>query len=95
MTPDLATRLIGDRAPPFTILASKWIHHAPHLADDMLDIARALLAKGADIDLGAPIYEGDDYKLSPIYFAIAHANNMPLGRWLLEGGANPNDGESL
>ncbi|MFQ6546590.1 ankyrin repeat domain-containing protein [Aestuariibius sp. 2305UL40-4] len=94
--PDLATRRIGDVAPPLTILArSKWIHHAPDLADDMLDIARDLLAGGADLDLGAPIYDGDDYTLSPLYFAIGHANNMTLGRWLLENGANPNDGESL
>lgn len=61
----------------------------------MLDIAGALLENGADVDLGAPIYDGDTYKLSPLYFAIGHANNMPLGRWLLENGANPNDGESL
>ncbi|MEM8823370.1 MAG: ankyrin repeat domain-containing protein [Pseudomonadota bacterium] len=95
-SPELATQLISNLAPPLTILArSKWIHHAPDLADDMLDIARALLANGADVDRGAPIYDGDDYKLSPLYFAIGHANNMALGWWLLENGANPNDGESL
>ncbi|WP_299703623.1 ankyrin repeat domain-containing protein [uncultured Tateyamaria sp.] len=95
-SPDLATQLIGNIAPPLTVLArSKWIHHAPELADDMLDIARALLANGADIDLGSPMYDGNPHKLSPLYFAIGHANNMPLGRWLLENGANPNDDESL
>lgn len=95
-SPELATDLIGGLAPPFTILArSKWIHHAPELADDMLEIARALLTNGADIDLGSPIYDGDDHRLSPLYFAIGHANNMTLGQWLLENGATPNDGESL
>lgn len=95
-SPELATELIGDLAPPLTVLArSKWIHHTPYLADAMLEIARALVANGADLDLGAPIYDGNDYKLSPLYFAIGHANNMRLGRWLLENGANPNDGESL
>ncbi|MEO0914096.1 MAG: ankyrin repeat domain-containing protein [Pseudomonadota bacterium] len=95
-SPELATELISDIAPPLTILArSKWIHHAPERRGDMLDIAEALLANGADLDLGAPIYDGETYKLSPLYFAIGHANNMPLGRWLLEKGANPNDGESL
>jgi ankyrin repeat protein len=33
--------------------------------------------------------------LSTLYFAIGHADNMPLARWLLEHGADPNDGESL
>ena len=95
-SPKLASDLIGNLAPPMTILArSKWIHHAPELERDMLDIASALLANGADVDLGAPMYDGDDYKLSPLYFAIGHANNMALGQWLLENGANPNDGESL
>ena len=94
--PKLATRLIGYQAPPLTVLArSKWIHHKPELADDMLAIAQALLDNHADVDLGAPIYDGNDYKLSPLYFAIGHANNMPLGRWMLQNGANPNDGESL
>ena len=95
-TPIRATQLIGDLAPPLTILArSKWIHHTPELSQDMLDIANALLEAGADIDLGAPVYHGNDYKLSPLYFAIGHSDNMDLGQWLLENGANPNDGESL
>ncbi|MEM1078838.1 MAG: ankyrin repeat domain-containing protein [Pseudomonadota bacterium] len=94
--PRRATDLIGHQAPPLTVLArSKWIHHAPERREDMLAIAQALVAHGADVDLGAPIYDGNDYKLSPLYFAIGHANNMALGRWLLEQGANPNDGESL
>ncbi|WP_415401003.1 ankyrin repeat domain-containing protein [Tateyamaria sp. SN3-11] len=94
--PERATQLVGHPAPPMTILArSKWVHHKPERRNDMLDIAQALLAKGADLDLGAPIYDGNDYRLSPLYFAIGHANNMPLGRWMLENGANPNDGESL
>jgi ankyrin repeat protein len=33
--------------------------------------------------------------LSTLYFAVGHADNMPLARWLLEHGADPNDGESL
>ncbi|WP_424966534.1 ankyrin repeat domain-containing protein [Dinoroseobacter sp. S375] len=94
--PERATQLIGFRAPPLTILArSKWIHHKPERVGDMLAIADALLAHDADLDLGAPVYDGTDYTLSPLYFAIGHANNMPLGQWLLEKGANPNDGESL
>ncbi|MEO0385167.1 MAG: ankyrin repeat domain-containing protein [Pseudomonadota bacterium] len=44
---------------------------------------------------GLPVAEGSDHYLSPLYLAIGHANNMPLGRWLLEHGADPNDDESL
>lgn len=94
--PHLATELIGNLAPPLTILArSKWIHHAPDLADDMIAIADALRDRGADLDAGAPVYDGNDYRLSPLYFAIGLADNMILGKWLLEKGANPNDDESL
>ncbi|GGX55072.1 hypothetical protein GCM10007385_24390 [Tateyamaria omphalii] len=95
-SPEMATQLVGNIAPPLTVLArSKWIHHAPELVDEMLDIARALVMNGADVDLGSPMYDGNPHKLSPLYFAIGHANNMQLGRWLLENGANPNDDESL
>ncbi|MEP2530033.1 ankyrin repeat domain-containing protein [Shimia sp.] len=94
--PHLATKPIGGLAPPLTVLArSKWIHHTPERHKDMLAIADALHTCGADLDLGAPIYDGDDHKLSPLYFATGHANNMALGEWLLDHGANPNDGESL
>lgn len=94
--PALATRPIGHQAPPLTILArSKWVHHKPELTEEMLEIANALLSHGADVNLGAPIYDGNDYKLPPLFFAIGHANNMALGRWMLLNGANPNDGESL
>jgi ankyrin repeat protein len=33
--------------------------------------------------------------LSTLYFAVGHADNMPLASWLLEHGADPDDGESL
>jgi hypothetical protein len=42
-----------------------------------------------------PAYVGSDHMLSTLYFAVGHADNMPLARWLLEHGADPNDGESL
>ncbi len=93
--PSLATTKLG-LAWPFAIFArSKMIHHRPELEADMLAIAEALLAAGGDVNAGAPVYDPGDYLLSPLYFAIGHANNMALGRWLLEHGADPNDGESL
>ncbi|MEQ8656413.1 MAG: ankyrin repeat domain-containing protein [Hyphomicrobiales bacterium] len=83
-------------APAFVHLArSRMIHAYPERQADMLAIADLLLAHGADVNRGLPVGEGADHMLSPLYLAIGHANNMPLGRWLLEHGANPNDGESL
>ena len=58
----------------------------------MLRIAEALVAQGADVN--DPLTVGAA-RLSPLFGAIGHAGNMPLARWLLEQGANPNDGESL
>ncbi|MEP0234171.1 ankyrin repeat domain-containing protein [Roseibium sp.] len=95
-SPQLATDLIANQAPPLTVLArSKWVHHKPNLSEDMLEIARALHANGADLNQGAVLSAETDHTLSPLYFAIGHANNMALGQWLLDNGADPNDGESL
>lgn len=94
--PTRATEPLNGQTPPLTVLArSKWIHHQPSLERDMLEIARLLLENGADLDLGAPVYDDSHHLLSPLYFAIGHADNMALGRWLLEQGANPDDNESL
>lgn len=93
--PEAATRR-APLAPPLTILAqSKAIHMFPEREADMLAIADLLLAKGADVNAGVPAYVGSEHMLSTLYFAVGHADNMPLARWLLEHGANPNDGESL
>jgi ankyrin repeat protein len=91
----LATRDFGPRRPILHLAFSKYIHARPDLKDDMLAIADALLAAGADVDDGMPAAPGIEHKLSALYGAIGHANNMALGRWLLEHGADPNDGESL
>ncbi len=82
--------------PPLLMMAqSKALHMFPEREGAMLEIANLLRANGADPNYGAP-YEGDvAHKLSTLYFAIGHADNMALGEWLLDNGANPNDGESL
>ncbi|WP_227286847.1 ankyrin repeat domain-containing protein [Boseongicola sp. H5] len=83
-------------APPLLHLAqSRMIHLWPEREADMLAIAEMLVARGADVNAGRPAGEGSDHMLSPLYFAIGHADNMLLGRWLLEHGADPNDNESL
>jgi ankyrin repeat protein len=93
--PGAATRK-APMAPPLTILAqSKALHFYPEREGDMLDIAGMLLERGADVNAGVPVYEGDDHMLSTLYFAVGHADNVPLAKWLLEHGADPNDGESL
>lgn len=93
--PSRATTSLGPRRPMLHLAYSRYIHSRPDLADDMLDIASMLHGQGADVNdsfLGAP---GSDHQLSALYGAIGHADNMILARWLLEHGANPNDGESL
>ncbi|MEJ6392752.1 ankyrin repeat domain-containing protein [Gymnodinialimonas sp. 2305UL16-5] len=82
--------------PPLMHLArSKMIHHWPDREAAMLDIAEMLVAQGADVNGATPLHEGSTHMLSTLYFAIGHAGNIPLARWLLEHGADPNDGESL
>ncbi len=93
--PGLATRALGPRRPILHLAFSRWIHARPDLQDDMLAIAEALLAHGADVNDGYPHAPGSDHLLSALYGAIGHADNMVLGRWLLDHGADPNDGESL
>lgn len=93
--PKRAVQVLG-MAPPLIHLAhSRMIKYWPEREADMLAIAELLLANGADVNLGSPTYEGSEHMLSPLYFAIGHADNMVLGRWLLNHGANPNDNESL
>ncbi len=61
----------------------------------MMACARLLLAHGADVDASKPEPGGSEHRLSAVYGAIGHGDNMELGRWLLEQGANPDDNESL
>ncbi len=93
--PGLAVQTLGPKRPILHLAFSRWIHQRPELEADMLAVADMLLAHGADVNDGYPFAERDDHLLSALYGAIGHANNMVLGRWLLEKGANPNDGESL
>ncbi len=93
--PNLATKEFGPRRPILHLAFSKYIHSRPELAGDMIAIAEKLVANGADVNDGFPFQPGDDHLLSALYGAIGHADNMVLGRWLLENGANPNDNESL
>lgn len=90
-----ATARIGPRRPILHLAYSRHLQAHPEKREDMLAIAKALVAAGADVDDGFEPYPGSDHQLSALYGAIGHADNMALGRWLLERGANPNDNESL
>lgn len=93
--PGRATDMLGMASPLIHLAHSRMIKVWPEREAGMLAIAELLLANGADVNLGSPAHEGSDHQLSPLYFAIGHSDNMVLGRWLLEHGANPNDNESL
>ena len=92
---EAAVRKIGVRSPILHLSFSKYIHIAPNLRDEMIKIAELLVASGADVnDSFAPEPE-NTHRLSVLYGALGHANNMILSEWLLERGANPDDNESL
>lgn len=93
--PGLATRELGPRRPILHLAFSRWIKARPELEGDMLTVAGMLVSHGADVNDGFAPEPGSENRLSALYGAIGHADNMVLGRWLLERGANPNDGESL
>ncbi len=93
--PSRATATHGGKRPILHLAFSRRLQAEPDRADDMIAIAEMLVANGADVNDGYPVAPGSDHRLSALYGAIGHANNMVLARWLLEHGANPNDGESL
>ncbi len=93
--PQAAVRRLGPRTPMCHLAFSRYIQARPELADDMIAIADMLVARGASVDDSMPVSPDNDHQLSALYGAIGHAGNLVLGRWLLEHGANPNDGESL
>lgn len=93
--PEVATRPIGPRSPILHLAFSRHIHAAPELEPQMLGIAEALVRCGADVNDGYPAEPDSPHMLSALYGALGHAHNLPLARWLLENGADPNDNESL
>ncbi|MDE0304289.1 MAG: ankyrin repeat domain-containing protein [Albidovulum sp.] len=93
--PAAATRKYGMRTPILHLAFSRYIQSAPDRAADMLAVAEELLRLGADPNDGISYEPGSEYKLSALYGALCHADNFDLGKFLLEGGADPNDNESL
>lgn len=93
--PSRATRVVAHQSPMCFLAFSRRIHARPDRAHDMIAIAEMLLAHGADVNDSRPAGPDSAHRLSVLYGAIGHADNMALGRWLLEHGADPDDGESL
>ncbi|MDF0600763.1 ankyrin repeat domain-containing protein [Psychromarinibacter sp. C21-152] len=92
--PEAATRAIRNRRPLLHLAFSQHLH-AGGDRSAMMQIAEALLAAGADVNDSYP-YQGDpNVPLSALYGALGHAHNLQLAEWLLDHGADPNDGESL
>lgn len=92
---DAATRPIGNRPPICHLAFSRYIHVRPGLEADMIAIAEMLVANGASTNASIAVAPDNDHQLSALYGAIGHGDNMALGQWLLDHGADPNDGESL
>lgn len=93
--PSAATRVVGIRSPILHLAFSKHFQAHPERETDMLAVAEALVAHGADVNDSYPAEPGSEHRLTAIYGALGHAGNMPLARWLLERGADPNDDETL
>lgn len=92
--PGAAVRTVG-LGRPMTHLAFSQHFKGGGSDADMLAVAGLLVANGADVNDSYP-YEGDaSSPLSALYGALGHAGNMVLAAWLLDRGADPNDGESL
>ncbi|WP_172299586.1 ankyrin repeat domain-containing protein [Pseudoruegeria sp. HB172150] len=94
--PDAVNRPLGARGrrPILHLAFSQHIHGGGNEAN-MLAVADALLAAGADPNDSYPFDGDENTPLSALYGALGHANNVPLAEWLLDHGADPNDNESL
>ncbi|WP_050603698.1 ankyrin repeat domain-containing protein [Ruegeria sp. 6PALISEP08] len=92
---DVATRDYPPRRPMCHLAFSKHIKAAPEKEAEMLAMAELLVAHGADVNDSFAFEPDTEHRLSALYGAIGHADNMPLAKWLLENGANPDDNESL
>lgn len=90
--PSRAVTPIGPWTPLIHLCKSRMYQVWPDKAADAVAIADMLVANGADVN--ASSFEHGS-PLSPLYWALGHAGNLELAKWLLENGADPNDGESL
>lgn len=97
--PELATQKLGAREPILHVAFSRHVRAYPDLCQVSVEIASRLITLGASANASFPVnFEGDPpggSRLSALYGALGHADNLPLARYLLQCGADPNDGESF
>ena len=84
--------VLGPREPLLHLTFSRW-WQGEGSEDDMLAVAKILVDAGADVNAAYEQMPG--MPLSALYGAVGHARNLRLTEWLLNKGADPNDGESL
>ncbi|KJZ20721.1 ankyrin repeat domain-containing protein [Loktanella sp. S4079] len=94
-SPERATKSIQGRRPMLHLAYSRMLSVWPGKEDQMIAIADTLLRAGADVNDSYSAQRDGAETLSALYGALGFAGNMPLARWLLAHGANPDDGESL
>ncbi len=90
-----ATRKVGVRSPILHLAFSRHFKAAPEREGEMIAVAEALVAGGADVNDSYPFEPDSPHRLSALYGALGHAGNLGLAEWLLEHGASPDDNESL
>jgi ankyrin repeat protein len=93
--PSLAIAETHGRTPLLHLCFSKYHTSADVPADRILAIAELLRQHGANPNESYAEEPGSEHRLSALYGALGHADNMPLAEWLLRHGANPDDNESL
>ncbi len=93
--PSLAAQEFGGRRPLLHLTFSKAFQVFPDREPQMFSIAKALIDAGASVNDRVPAPGDVDQPQSALYGAIGHAGNLPLAQWLLDQGADPDDGESL
>lgn len=92
---EAATHIVGIRSPLLHLAFSRHFRAVPEREGEMIAVAEALVAAGADVNDSYPADPGSPHSLSALYGALGHAGNLRLAEWLLEHGASPDDNESL
>lgn len=60
-------------------------------ATDSIATARVLLDAGADVNkIRIIIDDGEEFRATPLWYAVAWGQNFPLAKFLLEQGSDPN-----
>lgn len=93
--PAAALTEIDGRSPLLHLCNSRYHKCIDVPPEQIVALADLLHAHGADPNDSYPDPDGSGHRLSALYGALGHADNMPLAEWLLAHGANPDDDESL